>query len=83
MTEQELLEIVLAALSKVAPEVDPATIDPAAPLSDQIYLDSMDFLNIVVAIHQQTGIDVPERDYPRLGSLQDAVAYLSRAQQRR
>jgi len=39
----------------------------------------MDFLNDVTEIHQRTGIDVPERDYPRLSTLNDAVAYLERA----
>jgi acyl carrier protein len=37
----------------------------------------VDFLNIVVAIHEQTGIAIPERDYPKLSTLNDAVTYLA------
>ena len=81
MNEQQLREVVLAALARVAPEVDPAALDPAADLSEQLDLDSMDFLNVVVAVHEQTGIEVPERDYAKLATLDDAVAYLSAAQQ--
>ena len=40
----------------------------------------MDFLNIIVAINEQTGIEIPERDYPKLSTLNDAVAYLAHAQ---
>lgn len=80
MNEQELRDVVIAALIEVAPEVDPAAIDPEAVLTEQLDIDSMDFLNVVVAVHEQTGIDIPERDYPRLSTLNGAVRYLAIAQ---
>lgn len=80
MNEQELKEVVIAALTEVAPDVEPATIDPNAELVEQLDIDSMDFLNIVVAINERTGIEIPERDYPKLSTLTDAVAYLAAAQ---
>lgn len=36
----------------------------------------MDFLNVVVALHETLGVDIPEVDYPKLVSLDAAVAYL-------
>jgi acyl carrier protein len=80
MNEQELREVVIRALTEVAPDVDPAAIDPDTDLNEQLDIDSMDFLNIVVAIHEQTGIEIPERDYPKLSTLNEAVAYLAAAQ---
>jgi len=77
---QQLREVVIRALIEVAPDVDPGAIDPDADLAEQLDIDSMDFLNIVVAIHQQTGIEIPERDYPKLATLSDAVRYLAEAQ---
>lgn len=82
MNEQELHDIVVRALTEVAPDIDPADIDPEASLSEQLDIDSIDFLNVVVAVHEQTGIEIPERDYPKLLTLDDAVAYLFAAQQR-
>ncbi len=76
-TEQELRDIVIRALTDVAPDVDASAIEPAEDLADQLDIDSMDFLNVIVAIHEQTGIDIPERDYPKLATLDDAVAYLA------
>lgn len=79
MTEQELREVVLKALGEVAPETDPASIDPEADLAEQLDIDSIDFLNLIESIHEQTGIEIPERDYPKLTTLADAVAYLAAA----
>ena len=82
MNEQELREVLVRALQEIAPEVDPAAIDPDASLTEQLELDSMDLLNVVVSVHEQTGIEIPERDYPKLTTLNDAIAYLSAAQRR-
>jgi acyl carrier protein len=81
MNEQELHDIVIRALTEVAPEIDPAGIEPGTDLAEQLDIDSMDFLNVIVAVHEQTGIEIPERDYPKLSTLEDAVAYLLAAQQ--
>jgi len=82
MNEQELHDIVIRALTEVAPEIDPVGIDPGTDLAEQLDIDSMDFLNVIVAVHAQTGIEIPERDYPKLSTLDDAVAYLLAAQPR-
>lgn len=36
----------------------------------------MDFLNFVIRLHQRLGVDIPEADYPRFGTLAGAIAYL-------
>ena len=79
-TAQELREIVVAALTEVAPDVEPGSIEPDTDLTEQLDIDSMDFLNIIVAIHDRTGMEIPERDYPKLSTLNDAVAYLANTQ---
>jgi acyl carrier protein len=63
-------------LATIAPEVDLAAIDASAPLRDQIDLDSMDFLNFIVGLHERLHVDIPESDYARLATLDDLVAYL-------
>jgi acyl carrier protein len=80
MNEQQLRDVVISALIEVAPEIDPTAIDPAVSLAEQLDIDSMDFLNVVVAVHEKTEIAIPERDYDKLSTLDDAVAYLVTAQ---
>jgi len=67
---------VVAALAEIAPEVQGSTIDGSADLLDEYDLDSMDLLNLVAVLHDRLGVDVPERDYPELRTLDGAVAYL-------
>ena len=54
----------------------PDTSDPATDLREQIDLDSMDMLNLMIAIHETAGVDIPEADYPQLATLSGCVSYL-------
>ncbi|HWW47723.1 MAG TPA: acyl carrier protein [Xanthobacteraceae bacterium] len=76
MSEIDIRKIVQEELNNIAPEVDLSIVDPTADLREAIDIDSMDFLNLVTALHQRTGIDVPEIDYPKLVTLSGMVAYL-------
>ena len=69
-------ETVLSLLRPIAPEVDPATVDWKRPLRRQIDLDSMDWLNFLVALSAHFGVDIPESDYARLVTLTDVIEYL-------
>ncbi len=77
MTSEEITKTVIDALTRIAPEIDPALIESNTSFRDQLDLDSMDFLNFVLALHDRLGIDIPESDYPRLYSLDSAVSYLA------
>ena len=79
MTRDQILAAVLQALAKVAPESEPGQIDARAPLRDQLDIDSMDFLRFVIDLHTSLGVDVPERDYPKLVTLAGCVDYLTAA----
>ncbi|MGE0710677.1 MAG: acyl carrier protein [Planctomycetota bacterium] len=81
MNESQLREAILDALAAVAPEAGGVTLDPAFPLRDQLEMDSMDQLNFMVGISERLGVEVPERDYRELLTLDDAVAYVGRALQ--
>ena len=77
MTREEIKKTILEALTRIAPEVDPGSLDTSASFRDQLDLDSMDFLNFVLALHERLGIDIPEADYAQLSTLDGAVAYLA------
>jgi acyl carrier protein len=77
MTREAIREAVLKALTSVAPEIDPASLNPADELRQQVDLDSMDFLNVMIALHASLDVDVPESDYGKLATLNRAVDYLA------
>jgi len=52
-----------AALATIAPEADLDDVGPDEDLQEALDLDSMDFLNFLIAIAQSTGVEIPESDY--------------------
>jgi acyl carrier protein len=76
-TPDELRRTLLEVIGDVAPDADLTTLDPTGDLREQVGLDSIDFLNTVVAVHERTGVEIPERDYPELLTLESFVAYLA------
>ncbi len=76
MTRETARSYLADVLAEIAPEADLATVDPLAPLRPQLDLDSMDFLRCLQGLHARTGIDIPEVDYPRLGTLDAILDYL-------
>ncbi|HEX6424424.1 MAG TPA: acyl carrier protein [Acidimicrobiales bacterium] len=79
MTPVETRTLLARLLHGIAPEVDLDEVDPAAPLQEEAELDSMDFLNLVNALYEETGIEIPERDYPQVASVEGFVAYVAAA----
>ena len=77
MTRDELRAEVLRVLLQIAPEADPGTLDPLLSLRDQLDIDSMDFLNFAIALHNEFHVDIPESDYRKLMTLDGCVDYLA------
>lgn len=79
MKPADLRAAFLEELTAVAPDLDPEAIGDNDHMQDDLGLDSMDFLNLVSALHKRFGLPIPEADYPRLATTALAVAYLGQA----
>jgi acyl carrier protein len=77
VNELELRDLLIEVLSDIAPETDPAALDPSEDLRDELDLDSMDELNMITRVSERLGIDVPEQDYPQMRTLDGAARYLA------
>jgi acyl carrier protein len=75
---EELKSQVLAVLSTIAPELEPGELRADKALRSQVDLDSMDWLNFLVALHERLKVDIPEADYAKLVTLDDLLAYLKK-----
>jgi len=76
MTKDDIKQIILDIIAEIAPDEDLSDVKPDVRLRDQLDLDSMDFLDIVMELRKQHGIEVPEDEYPKLASLDSAADYL-------
>jgi len=78
MNDDDIRAGVLATLRQIAPEVVADELVRDRALREQVDLDSMDWLNVIVGLHQRFGVDIPEADYAGLVSLDAIVAYLAK-----
>jgi len=78
MTESDIRAVALATLLSIAPEVEADALRGDRPLRNQVDLDSMDWLNFLLGLHEKLKVDIPEADYARLITLDDVVAYLQK-----
>jgi len=77
MERGEIRKVVLDTLRKIAPELDEAQLRDDKPLRAQVDLDSMDWLNVLIGLHERLKVDIPESDYEKLTTLATLVDYLS------
>jgi len=67
----DLVTMILSAIADVAPELEPelADLDHDVDFWTELQLDSMDHLSVMTRLTQQTGVEIAERDYPRLTTI--------------
>ncbi|HLZ35587.1 MAG TPA: acyl carrier protein [Nitrospira sp.] len=77
LTRDTLKTTVLRLLGEIAPEADLSRLKPDLSFRDQLDIDSMDFLNFIVALHKELGVEIPEADYPKYSTLNGCLDQLS------
>ena len=78
MERSDLEQRLLTLLTRVAPDVDPASVDPARPLREQFDFDSMDMLHFAASVSEAFGVPIAEREYSALTSLKGAADLVTR-----
>jgi len=73
----ELRQAVIDSVRAIAPEADFDALDPHRPLREELDLDSFDFLNVLIELHGRVGVEIPEADYGKVGSLDALLGYLT------
>jgi len=76
MTREEIKANTLAVLLEVVPEVEREKLDAKVSFRDQFEMDSIDYLNFILALEKKLEIKIPEVDYPKLSSLDGCLSYL-------
>jgi acyl carrier protein len=77
MREEEIKNTILTVLRKTVSEADLEKLSPDENLRKALDIDSFDFLNIIIAIHDALRVDIPESDYGKLSTLSAMLDYLA------
>ena len=80
MTEPETREAIFKVLGKIAPEADLHKLGPDEQLRETLDIDSFDFLQFIIGLHENLNIEIPESDYPQLNTLAGILRYLAAKQ---
>ena len=78
MNNDQLKEIIYRILKQIAPECDPAELLPDENIREALDIDSYGFLQLLISISEETGVEVPEADYFQILTLGGMLSYLSR-----
>ncbi len=56
--------------------VNPTEVIPDASFIDDLGADSLDIVELVMAIEKEFGIEIPDEDAEKISTVQDAVDYI-------
>lgn len=76
-TREEILKEISAVLADEF-ECDPSQLTPEARLFEDLDLDSIDAVDLVVRLQQQTGIKVEAEDFKSIRTLGDVAGVIER-----
>lgn len=79
MTTSDIRTAVVRLLTDIAPEADPSQLKPDISFRDQLDIDSVDLLNFFISLHKEFGVEIPERDYVKLMTVNSCAAYVETA----
>ncbi len=57
-------------------EVDPKQVNPEAKFIEDLGADSLDIVELVMALEEEFGMDIPDEDADKLKTVGDAMNYL-------
>jgi acyl carrier protein len=76
MNEARIKQTIYDAIRAIAPDTTPEDLDPYENIQEALDIDSFDFLNVLIGIDKEIGIEVPESDYGHVMTLDGLTHYL-------
>lgn len=58
-------------------KVDPAKVNASSKFADDLGLDSLDAVEVVMAIEDEFAIEIPDAEADKIASIQDAAEYVA------
>jgi NADH dehydrogenase (ubiquinone) 1 alpha/beta subcomplex 1 len=58
-------------------QVDPSKVTPDTKFADDLGLDSLDIVEVVMAIEDEFAIEIPDQEADKITSIQEAVDYIA------
>ena len=82
MKDKETIAVIFQILIKIAPDVDPETLEMEDNIREVLGIDSFDFLQFIIGLDEEFGLKTPEEDYGKITTLKALITYIKAAKQR-
>jgi acyl carrier protein len=76
MTPEEIKQQLLQQLKGIAPDTEPDQLQPDDNIRQTLGIDSFDYLQFMVALDEQFGIQTPEEDYGKIQTMRELTEYV-------
>ena len=76
MNSEILHQTIVVLLQQIAPDTTPSTLKLEENIRETLNIDSFDFLQFVIALNEKTGVEIPEEDYGKINTIQNAITYI-------
>ena len=76
MNSEILHQTIVVLLQQIAPDTTPSTLKLEENIRETLNIDSFDFLQFIIALNEKTGVEIPEEDYGKINTIQNAIEYI-------
>ena len=76
MNPEILRQTIVVLLQQIAPDTVPASLKLEENIRETLNIDSFDFLQFIIALNEKTGVEIPEEDYGKINTIQNAIKYI-------
>jgi acyl carrier protein len=77
MKYSEIRSRVIEIINEISPDADTSILNDQDSLSNQLNLDSMDFLDLVMELRKRHKVEIPKEDFPQIKTMETLVYYLA------
>ena len=77
MTKEDIKKKIVEQIYEIAPEHEGETIPENENIQRSLEIDSFDFLNLLTALNDELGVEVPESDYSEVDTLDHMADYFA------
>lgn len=75
MTQEQIKQAIIDQILEIAPDIEQGDIIPDKNIQRSLEIDSFDFLKILTALNEIIGVEVPEKDYAKVDTLEHMTQY--------
>ena len=75
MTQDQIKKAIIDQILEIAPDIDKNDIIPDKNIQRSLEIDSFDFLKILTALNDILGVEVPEKDYAKVDTIDNMTQY--------